>query len=233
MDQINRHWLHCVLAGVLVLAIAAILMPKFPTDGAGFAPGYGSPVIAFEMARSVADLHAVFGTPDDPARATRIAMMDDGNRWDFVFMVAYGAFVALFLHAAAAASGRTILSLMAMLAITAAAADAVENVILLGITADLEAARDIGLLTYPVWIKFLGLMVTGMAAGMVIATQGRHFWRILGVVAAAGALLVLPAFYDPATYGYLLTLGITVCWTIMLVFAISRWLKKPAQGEHA
>ncbi|MGD1934652.1 MAG: hypothetical protein ACFB0Z_09140 [Candidatus Phaeomarinobacter sp.] len=223
MDNLKRSWLECVLAGLAVLIIAIFLMPKFPTDSAGIEPGYGSPVIAFEMARSVADLHAVFGTPDDPERARRIAMMDDGNIWDFPFMIAYGLFIALFLRAAGKASGNSLWYLLAMLGIIAGAADAIENNILLGLTADLEAAKDIGLLAYPVWIKFFSIMTTGVAGGIVIATQGRHFWRILGVVAAASALLVLVGFYDPATYGTLLTLGVTICWVIMLIFAITRW----------
>lgn len=223
MENVKRHWLHCVLAGLAVLLIAIFLMPKFPTDSAGIEPGYGSPIIAFEMARSVADLHAVFGTPDDPERARRIAMMDDGNIWDFPFMIAYGLFIALFLRAAGKASGNSIWYLLAMLGIVAGAADAIENNILLNLTADIEAAPDIGLLAYPVWTKFLSIMVTGAAAGIVIATQGRHFWRILGVVATASALLVLPGFYDPATYGAPMGLGITICWIIMLIFAITRW----------
>ncbi|MEO0961362.1 MAG: hypothetical protein AAFY01_02955 [Pseudomonadota bacterium] len=221
--QIKSAWFLTVVAGLAVLLIAIFLMPKFPTDSAGIEPGYGSPVIAFEMARSVADLHAVFGTPDDPERARRIAMMDDGNIWDFPFMIAYGLFIALFLRAAGKASGNSIWYLLAMLGIIAAAADAIENNILLGLTADIEGAPDIGLLAYPVWTKFLSIMITGAAAGVAIATQGRHFWRILGVVATASALLVLPGFYDPATYGTLLTLGITICWVIMLIFAITRW----------
>ena len=223
MEDVRRHWLHCVLAGLAVLAITVVIMPKFPADSAGMEPGYGSPVIAFEMARSVADLHAVFGPPDDPERPRRIAMMDDGNIWDFPFMIAYGAFIALFLRAAGKASGNSIWYLLAMLGIVAGAADAIENTILLGLTADLEAARDISLLAYPVWIKFFSIMITGVAGGIVIATQAKHFWRILGVVAAASALLVLAGFYDPSTYGALLGLGITICWIIMLVFAITRW----------
>lgn len=223
METTKRNWLHCVLAGLLVLVLAAILAPKFPADGAGFASGYGSAVIAFEMARSVADLHLVFGTPDDPARATRIAMMDDGNIWDFAFMAAYGAFIALFLRAAGKTDGRTIWYLLAVLGVLAALADAVENNILLGLTADLEAAKDIELLAYPVWIKFFSIMISGVGAGIVIATQGRHFWRILGGVAALSALLVLVGFYDTATYGALLGLGVTICWIIMLAFAVSRW----------
>ncbi|CDO58451.1 hypothetical protein BN1012_Phect237 [Candidatus Phaeomarinobacter ectocarpi] len=228
MENVKRHWLQCVVTGLAVLLISLYLMPKFPTDSAGIEPGYGSPVIAFEMARSVADLHAVFGTPDDPERDRRIAMMDDGNIWDFPFMIAYGLFIALFLRAAGTASGNSIWYLLAMLGIIAGAADAIENNILLGLTADIEGAPDIGLLAYPVWTKFLSIMITGVAAGVVIATQGRHFWRILGVVAAASALLTLPAFYDPSTYGALLTLGVTICWVIMLIFAITRWRQASA-----
>jgi len=215
-------WRLCVVAGFIVLALSLYILPKFPADGAGFAAGYGSPVIAFEMARSVADLQAVFGMPDDPDRPRRIAMMDDGNIWDYPFMVAYGAFIFLFLRAAARAGGRSLWLLFALLGLIATGADAVENMILLGLTQDLEAARDIGWLAIPVWLKFFSIMISGAAAGIVIATQGRHFWRVLGGIATLSALTVMVSFADPAAYGALLTLGITVCWVIMLAFAISR-----------
>lgn len=214
-------WRLCVAAGLAVIVIGLITMAQFPTDGAGYDPGLGSPIYAFEMARSPADLIAVFGTIDDPARAERIAAMDAGNLWDYPFMLAYGLFIALFFGAAAKQSGRRIWWVFGLLGIVAAMSDAVENQILLGLTADLEAARNLDLLAYPVWIKFLSLMIAGVGAGLfLIAHNTGPIWLVLGTLATLGALCVAAGYWSPTDYAVLMGNGLTICWVIKLSYAV-------------
>ena len=68
-----RAWRITAALGLGVAAVAALLLTLFPTTGAGYAAGFGEPVFAFEMARSVEDLQAVFGGLSDPDRADRLA----------------------------------------------------------------------------------------------------------------------------------------------------------------
>ncbi len=224
-DDIRNAWRATVVAGLLVVALAAVLMPMFPSQGAGYAPGYGEPVYAFEMARTRADLLAVFGASEDPARASRIAAMDRANYVDFGFAAAYGSFVALFFLAASRESEQRIWLLLTGLGITAGVADAVENMILLELTTDLDAALGLGVLAYPVWTKFWCLLAAGLAAGVFLISRGGGLWPLLGILAAAGASTVLAAFYSAETYGWLVGAGITVCWSIQLAYAVTAALR--------
>ena len=60
--------------------------------------------LCFEFARVPQDLINLFVTVDDPERMRRMAMMDAGNRWDFLFMTIYGMF-GVFFDVAAARNG--------------------------------------------------------------------------------------------------------------------------------
>ncbi|WP_262693508.1 hypothetical protein [Kordiimonas aquimaris] len=216
-------WKICVAFGLLVIVLSAVIFPIFPAEGAGYAPGYGAPVYAFEMAQSVEDLIAVFGTLDDPARPARIAAMDAGNYWDFPFMAAYGAFLATFFLAVRTQTGQKMWSVFVAIAVLSALADVVENNILLGLTANLEAAQNLHLLAYPVWTKFLSLMVVGAAAGFyMFKSQTGLLWKVLGTLTSIGALSVLAAFYAADVYGAIAGAGLGVCWLVMLVFAFSQ-----------
>lgn|GEM_PF-5243675 len=72
---------------------------SFSSERAGYKPGYGEPVFASEMAQTADDLQKVFGSSDDAQRASRIVAMDEGNRWDFAFMAAYGVWLTAFFLA--------------------------------------------------------------------------------------------------------------------------------------
>ncbi len=206
------------------------MMPIFPAEGAGYASGYGQPVFAFEMATSTAGLQKVFGDLDDPERPGRIAAMDRGNRWDYLFMFVYGGFVCTYFVAVARQTDRKLWWLIASLGIFAAFSDGVENAILLGITPNIEAVTNLSLLAYPVWIKFLSLMVAGIAAGVHLCVQPQTVWKVLGIVAAVGVLPVLAAFYAPDRFGYLVGNGITITWVIQLFYAITQSIRRPAKS---
>ncbi len=221
-------WAMAMALGFVVIALGLYIMPLFPAEGAGYAKGYGDPVYAFEMARTPQDLIAVFGTADDPARPARVAAMEKGNAWDYPFMVAYGLFIALFFGAAAKSSGNRTWLIFALLGVVAAGADGIENTILDGITADLEGAPNLAYLTYPVWTKFLSLMVCGVAAGAYIAADASRAWKIAGMVAAISALPIAFAFFSPASFAGMIGNGLTLCWLIKLACVIRQAFFRPA-----
>lgn len=203
-------------------------MPHFPTDAAADISGYGSPVIAFEFARTPGDLAAVFGSKVDPERARRMTMMDHGNRWDFLFMGVYSVFGAMFGLAVRRRNvvlGTTIL----FAAIVAGVADAVETRILLSITAQMAdgGATPAGLVTLwmPVTIKFTCLALSIIGAGLFLGSCRSVTWKAVGALSVLAGLLSIPALLSPASLGSLLTLSVGIGWIIMLAYALTRTLR--------
>ena len=220
-------WFVCAVLGFCVLALSAVVTARLPASGAGYAEGYGTPVIAFEMARSTQDLVRVFGAEDDPSRPDRIARMDSGTCWDYPFLVAYGAFLGCFFLAVARERGDRRWLAWAAVGPLAALADAMENLILLGLTDDLATARHLAWLPYPVWTKFLLLMLAGIGAGIFLLGVRGAAWRALGVLAIGGSLAVAVAFASPGEFGRLLGPGIGLAWLIQLAFAMARVARRP------
>lgn len=218
----------CAAAGVAVLITVILIMPYFPTEAAADISGYGSPVIAFEFARTPADLIAVFGGDVDPERAGRIAMMDQGNRWDFLFMTLYSVFGAIF-GLAVRRRRATLGAVIVVAAIVAGIADAVETRTLLSITAQMTegVANPAGLATVwvPVTIKFIGLALSIIGAGLFIGSRADVAWKALGALTVLAALLSIPALLSPSTLGGLLTLSVGIGWIIMLAYALTRSLR--------
>lgn len=219
MQKQTNWWAVCLVLGLGVIGLSVLMGGMFPQDGAGYAAGYGAPVIAFEMARSVADLQAIFGQVDDEARAARISGMDLGNRWDFLFMAVYGLFISTFFLAAHRVSGRKLWFGFAFFGVLAALSDAYENSILLGLTLDLEAAKNLDLLIYPVWAKFLSIMIGSMGVGLYLLGQGSVVWKTVGAVVTVLAATTVLSLALPAQYGVLIPLGAGIPWLVQLIFA--------------
>ncbi|WP_189498027.1 hypothetical protein [Algimonas arctica] len=203
-------------------------MPFFPTEAATVVSGYGSPVIAFEFARTPVDLVAVFGGDADPARASRLSMMDQGNRWDFLFMTLYSLFGAMF-GLAVRRCRATLGTVILVAAIIAGLADAIETRTLLSITAQMTngIANPAGLATLwvPVTIKFMGLALSIISAGLFLGSRKNVTWKALGALTVLSALLSVPALLSPAGLGNLLTPSIGIGWIIMLAYALTRSVK--------
>ena len=80
---------------VLLLTIYSLFQPPLAACG-DLAPGY-APVIAQELARSVADLQAIFGDGPSACRAALAAKLDFITWADcLVFIPAYGVFLLFF-----------------------------------------------------------------------------------------------------------------------------------------
>ncbi|WP_371395634.1 hypothetical protein [Fretibacter rubidus] len=221
----RKLWIITAIFGALTAALAAIIFPQFPTDGYAISDGYGGAVYAFEMARTPADLIAVFGPEGDPARPARIAAMDKGNIWDYGFMPAYAGFMALFLWAAFKTTGRKIWVIFAALGLLSAVADGIENAVLLGITSDMANAPFLSVLAVPVWIKFFSIALAVAAAGLYIARHGA-VWKVVGWLCALSMMGVLLAFYDASRFGALSGTMIGFGWIVMLGFALRQSLAR-------
>ena len=207
-----------VLFGLVILMFA-ILQVVFPKTLAAPLPEarVQSPVLVFEFARTPAHLDHIFGVPTDPAR---IAAMDRGNRLDFLFMPIYGLFVFSVFAGIAQDRKRPIWLVFGAFGLVAAASDAVENLLLLHITANLSAPGNaLALLAWPVWIKFGLLALASGGSAIALFRSGR---QVLGALCLPAPFVILPALLQPLQFGGLVAGAIGLGWLAMGLHVITR-----------
>jgi hypothetical protein len=183
-------------AGAVLLVITALLVAVLPSEAGHLAPGLRSPILAFELAKSHAEIEALFGDAGSPDRARFVGQMDLGNQIDFAFMVAYASLLSLVAAGIALVAGRRYF-LAAVLAPLAALADVLENLQLFTITASLGGNYDEALARLAVftWLKWGGLAFA-LAWLSPALLRGRLVERVVGVVALVTGLLAIGATID-------------------------------------
>lgn len=222
----TRWWAVTLLLGIATAAFGLSLMDVFPQTGPAIAHGYGSPVIAFEFARSQADLLGIFGPDGDPLQVSRLAAMRTGNERDYIYMLLYAGFVASGCVALWRELRPRWLLAAAALPILAALSDAWENLLLF----DIQAAFTLGeyspamaSLPWPVATKFLLLALANVAIGIAMAQMGR-WWRLAGTLVILAAIPTVMAIIAPAAFGWSLAASIGGGWIVLLgMAAIGSW----------
>ncbi|WP_447761000.1 hypothetical protein [Sphingopyxis panaciterrae] len=222
----TRWWALTALFGVAATAFGITLTQVFPPSGPAIADGYGSPVIAFEFARSQADLLGIFGADSDPLQVSRLAAMRTGNEQDYLYMLLYAGFLASGCIALWRELRSRHLLAAAALPVLAALSDAWENWLLL----DIQAAFTIGeyspamaSLPWPVAAKFLLLALTNVAIGHAMTQMGR-WWQLAGTLVIVASLPVVMALVAPADFGWTLIASIGGGWIVLLgMAAIGSW----------
>ena len=208
-------------AGLLVLAVTLFSATQEPVRPCGNLPQNYAPIIAFELARSAADLEAIFGTAE-PCRSEVIERIDAINLVDvLVYIPAYGVFMAFFflgMRARHASLG----TLGFRVAIIAALGDFAENACLMNLTPQLDpASLWFALLPWATGIKWLGLGVAAaIAAAIYVKSSGARLWNVLATLMCAAAFLsTVAAIAVPSMFGPLVGLGVALSWLAYLVTA--------------
>jgi hypothetical protein len=199
---------------ILALTAYSVTQPAPPACG-GLPTSYPT-IIAFELVRSVLDLHAIFGSAPSACRTAIAHQMDYINTVDsFPFIPAYGLFLDFFfLGRREKNSGVAILA--AALTVVACLADYVENYALFHLSPDPDHARWIPLLIAGTETKWIGLGIAGALAVPLLWNGWLGWFSVLlcgiGLVAT---LLTIPA---SATVGPQLSNAIALGW--LLFFAV-------------
>ena len=171
------------LATAVLGATIAVIQPSGP-----IAPGWFTPILAFEFARTAADVAFLAG----PEAAELRAAMDLGHKVDAVFPFAYAGVLAL---TAWGLKSRPIARVGVGAALVAAPLDLWENSALVAITAALEAGQsvDAGLATLLVATSAKWTAI-GVAAGALALGAERRWLRVLsGLVAVVMPVAVVTA----------------------------------------
>jgi len=208
-------------AGLLVLAVTLFGATQQPVQPCGNLPQNYAPIIAFELARSTADLEAIFGT-QEPCRSGVVERMDAVNLVDvLVYIPAYGVFMAFFFlgmrgrHAALGTLGFRI-------AVVAALGDYAENACLMNLTPQLDPASVwFTLLPWATGIKWLGLgAAAAIAAAIYVKSSSARVWNYLAALLCAAAFVsTVAAMAAPAMFGPLVGLGVALSWLAYLFTA--------------
>lgn len=142
--------------GIATIILAIVLLYTFPIT-ADLANGFHTPIIAFEFAKSEADLSFLSGNSE--LSVLNRNAMDNSHFWDMGFPFAYGGFITLALLQLANQVHRILLVGTAV-AILIIPFDIQENLILLDITEALSQSADtttlLSALAGATWLKWGG-----------------------------------------------------------------------------
>lgn len=177
------------------------------------------PVLLLEFASQPSHLVNVFGLPDDPARACRIAGMNTGNTIDYLLMVGYGLLTYSFFKSVVARLSQPGWIWFGWMGIIAAGADAVENALMFRMVADMANPLDeMALLPVFVWAKF-GLLAITCGGAAWAFVRLRHW--VLAALSLPAPVLLVPGMLAPFTMAPLSTMTIGLGWVAMGLFAAS------------
>jgi hypothetical protein len=206
-----------LIAALLLLAIVAYNLTEPAMTVCGdLNPNY-QPIIAFELARSVPDLHAMFGDGPSACRTALTARFAFINTVDnYLFIPLYGIFL-FFFFLGIRNRDESRARLGAVIVLAACLADYVENTCLFGIAANPDVhGTALSLLPWATGVKWIGLAVAGAIGGYILARAGGWRW-VIALLCFAGLAIVAAAIADPHSYGYLASNGVTISWVIFLI----------------
>jgi hypothetical protein len=207
-----------LLAGLILLALVGFsATQKEPPVCGNLATNY-APIIAFELARSVSDLHAIFGESAGPCRTAIADRMDYVNSGDsLVFIPAYGAFLVFFFLGLRSRDVR-LASVAISISLLACAADYVENASLFHLSANPDVASNwLSLLMWATEVKWVGLGVVNAIAGYVLLASDRWLYRFAIVPCTVGTAAGLITIQSPALAGPYLSQAIALGWVAFLL----------------
>jgi len=206
-----------LIAGLGIAALSAwsAMQPALVVCG-GLAKSY-APVIAFELARSVADLQAIFGPAAGACRAALAARMDALTWADsLVFIPVYGAFL-IFFFLGLRSQDRGLARAGLAIVVAALAADYVENICLLHLSANPDVASSwLALLPWATGIKWMALAIAGAIGGFIVAQRGRIYY-LAAALCAFGLTLTALAIFNPHAFGANASNGILASWIAFLI----------------
>lgn len=207
-------WRWCAAAGIVAF-ICSWSFGRIPGMVACGGDGGLGPIIAFEFARTPADVAALFGS--EPCTSALVAAQKTGLLLDALgFIPFYTAFLVLAAIAAGARgwAGRTVIAVL----LIAALGDEIEGALLHMILRDLPGTPALlEALWWPVHVKFALLALGTIGIGEIMA-RGRLLPRIFaGFVATGGFFAFTGLMLMPSSW---MMNGFLLAWVMLLIAAL-------------
>jgi hypothetical protein len=203
--------------GLLVLALTVLSVTQKAPPVCGDLPKNYPTIIAFELSRSVADLHAIFGNAPGACRTAIARQMDLVNTIDsFAFIQIYGLFL-IFFYLGARERRPALAALAVMITVVACLADHVENFALFHLSADPDHATWIPLLIGATETKWIGLP---LAALLSVGLLGGWLRWVALVLCGIGFAAATTTILTPAAIGPYLSNAIALGWALFLAIDV-------------
>jgi hypothetical protein len=219
----NKLFIKTGYLGLAVITMSIILLFVFPSKAPSLPKGFITPIIAFEFVQSPDEVFQMFGGENLAIRNQMVDAMDLGNRLDFVYMVLYSMFLLLFSSTGARITKNPYFYAGAAIALAVLAGDVMENIQLLGITANLSTG-DIepyfGLLYTFTWIKWGGLALVFLILSPWFF-KGSLFSKMIGAIAIISFILGIAAFLQRSVVNEIFALSVALMFILMIIFCFT------------
>ena len=141
MIHCNKPFIKPGYLGLVVIMMSVLFLFIFPPKAPSLPEGFLTPIIAFEFIQTKTEVMEMFCSENITMRNEMARAMDIGNRLDYVYMCLYPAFLLMDSVTCARLSKNKYYNAVAVLALAVPAADALENVQLLGITMNIATGN--------------------------------------------------------------------------------------------
>lgn len=219
----QRPFIISGLIGLAVILMSIISLLVFPQASPGQIDDIRSPIIAFEFAQTAAEINILFGPNGSAEQAEMAQKMDQGNRLDYLYMLLYSAFLFSFAVLAAKQSGQKWVYAGAVLALLALIGDALENVQLLAITANLQSGDFVDALArlhWFTWLKWGSLAAYFLLMAVWFWGNGR-FGKLISIAGVFTFLLGLASFIQRGPTTEPFTLAVALMFLLMIIFCFT------------
>ena len=229
----KRAYLLSLLAGAALLLLIGLGRTQNQPPVCGNLSANYPTIIAFELARSVSDLHAIFGDSAGACRTAIAQQMDAVNRSDsLVFIPAYGAFLIFFFLGLRSRDAR-LGSIAVAITVLACAADYVENACLFHLSANPDVASNwLSLLAWATEVKWVGLGIANGIGGYVLFASRRLLYQLAILPCAISFAVALFSIPKPANVGPYLSQAIAVGWVVFLIVDVCESIRGTVDNQE-
>ncbi len=229
----NRPFFKSGVIGLLVIGMSVVLMTVFPGKAPSMMEGFFTPIIAFEFVQTPQEVNQIFGPSGSAVRQEMIAAMDLGNRLDFIYMCLYATFLLLFSLSVVKLTGKKGYYVAAVLAVIVLAADALENVQLLGITSKIatqDFENDLCWLQYFTWLKWGGIVAIFMVL-LPYFIRGHAYSKIIAIMGVVSFVLAVLSFIKRSMLNEIFALSVAIMFLLMIIYSFVHKEEKGLAGD--
>lgn len=210
-----------VILGLAVILFSIVLMFIFPTEVSQMPDGFDVPIIAYEFLETDQEVKAFFG-PGEKVKFELVSTMNLGHRLDYLFLVFYGGFLAVWGVFCVRLTSNKIFYLVTFLAVIAALGDVFENIQLVKIANTLKKGvftAELQNLFLYTRLKWGALSLAFPIIGICIFKFG-WFGKCIAFLGFLTLVLGLVGLADRSQLTTIFTKGISLLFLLLFVLSI-------------